>query len=126
MSITVYRIESRKVQLTNKINTGCYLASVSAPIQQAMKDAHNGDSDNYPSLRVDFPYVKRGIYDIDEYVCCCDSLQKLKDWFDGFFEELIECYNLVKYVITEYIEGDSKKQGFFHLDSVIEREIVQI
>lgn len=82
-----------------------------SPISDTLKGAHWNLPTIFRDLRTD---NTEGLY------CACSSLYSLNEWFNGFQELLKDnYYDIYKYKVTKYTEGNSGKQVFFSQDSVI-------
>lgn len=80
----------------------------------------HGNNENYPGIRVDCNEFMAG-----RDLCACKSIEQLKDWFDGFNEELFKFgFNLVEYTVKMLYETKSGRQCAFAIEDVIEKKIL--
>lgn len=81
-----------------------------AQILSEMADAHA--TSERPSLAHDLP-AEYEDYSSDGWYCGCPTLQSLKDWFEGYWDDLIDMgFSVTKVYIEDRVMGLSGRQCF--------------
>lgn len=91
-------------------------------IDMTGEDNVHNDS-NHPS-----PWEDAEISSITmDYLCACPSLEKLREWFDGYLEILDENgFNIYRIKVKKRILGKSKRQCFFKKEDIISKKVVNL
>lgn len=103
--IIVYRIEDPKT------GEGPYTSGLNIWLRVQLASAHSSLKKTRRPCHNDFPanvFTSKNGY----YFFAVSSLEKLKEWFDGFFEQLLEKgYVIAIYKTKDYIFGNEEKFG---------------
>jgi hypothetical protein len=124
-SFKVYRLEHEHTlsRHNSNVKVGCYvhfdsdLVKVQWYLDMCEKHRH---PQTHPSIWED------GLCRHSDLFCAFDSIERLKDWFDGYLVNLIDWGFVVReYTVnTPYLEGKSGRQVMFDANTVTESKII--
>jgi hypothetical protein len=102
---------------------GCYIHSDEVLEKMWWYDEmlrKHSNLDIHPNIWID------GFRLTDNLFCAFDSIERLKDWFDGYLANLIDWGFVVReYTVnTPYLEGKSGRQVMFDANTVTESKII--